>query len=102
MYFFIIKDGRCEVTVNDNPVNYLQTGISFGELAMLHDTKRTATVRTITSCEMWVIDRRSFKQAIQNVCNQTYEATADFVDKIALFNLLTEFQKDQLIRSLIE
>lgn len=45
--FFIVASGRLEVLVNMQRVNLIQKGDTFGELALLHDSPRSATVKTV-------------------------------------------------------
>ena len=39
-----------EVIINNQRVKVLRSGSSFGELALLHDSPRTATIRTLDNC----------------------------------------------------
>lgn len=48
--FFIIDSGKVEIIVNSTTKGYLSPGQSFGELALIHDSQRTATVRTLGPC----------------------------------------------------
>ena len=37
-------------------------GIVLGELALLYNCRRTATVRALTTCVLWSLDRHTFRQ----------------------------------------
>lgn len=50
--FFIIAEGTVEVLVNNKFVKELPKGESFGELALLHGSLRSATIRTLTSTSL--------------------------------------------------
>jgi hypothetical protein len=39
--------------------------LGFGEIAMLYKTQRTSSVRALEECELWVIDRQLFKEAVE-------------------------------------
>ncbi|MFZ0043573.1 MAG: MFS transporter [Solirubrobacteraceae bacterium] len=59
--FFMIERGEVEV------VEYqrcLGTGEGFGEIALLHDVPRTATVRATVQTQLWVLTRRAFIGAV--------------------------------------
>jgi MFS family permease len=61
--FYAIADGEVEI------VEYGRTqgpGSGFGEIALLADVPRTATVRALTDLELWSLDRRSFVAAVNS------------------------------------
>ena len=43
----------------------LSRGEYFGEIALLADVPRTATVRTVTECEFFVLARREFDDLVR-------------------------------------
>ena len=58
--FYIVEAGTLEVFVDGRQVRSLGADDFFGELALLADTPRTATVRAATDCRLWVLPRRAF------------------------------------------
>lgn len=84
---FFVMSGQVEVDVRPRPVR-LGAGQFFGEIGLLHDTVRTATVTTVTECQLLslaVVDFRrllevnpSLKAAIAQIAEQrTAEARAN-------------------------
>ena len=65
-YFYFIAEGKCEVTVNDyfgnsESINkILEKGNYFGEVAILHNTLRTATVKSINYCTFGLLEKNIF------------------------------------------
>jgi signal-transduction protein with cAMP-binding, CBS, and nucleotidyltransferase domain len=100
-YFFIIRSGSCSVLVDGVKQSQLAFGDSFGEIALLHDCLRTASVKTLEKTEVWAIDRNSFKRQIQEHSNADYQTKADFIHKISMFDHLTYEQKDAVIEGLV-
>ncbi|MEN9645300.1 MAG: hypothetical protein RL238_1969 [Actinomycetota bacterium] len=62
--FYIVEAGTAEVLVGGAPVASLTTGDSFGEIALLRDVPRTATVRATADLRLRAIDRRHFLRAV--------------------------------------
>jgi uncharacterized protein YhbP (UPF0306 family) len=66
--FFIITDGEVEVIREDNgqarTVAHLQRGQFFGEMAILRDTPRNATVRAVKPTTLLAMDRDSFRSLV--------------------------------------
>ena len=58
--FYVIRDGRAEVEVDGGRVRSLGPGESFGEVALVQDVPRTATVRALTDLELLTLDRKVF------------------------------------------
>jgi CRP-like cAMP-binding protein len=58
--FYIITDGAVEI-IEDGVLRRRQgAGESFGEIALLHDVKRTATVRAQVPTHLFALDRDPF------------------------------------------
>lgn len=62
--FYLVKDGTLEVYVDTKLVQTLGPGDSFGEIALLRDLPRTATVRAKTPATVFALDRRAFLTAV--------------------------------------
>ena len=58
---YIIQSGRVEIIKSGKRVGELGAGDFFGEIALVSDTKRTATVRCLTACELTVLSREDFQ-----------------------------------------
>lgn len=46
--------------------------IGFGELALLYNTQRNSEVVALSHCELWVIDRITFRQAVEEMIIREY------------------------------
>ena len=63
--FFVIMDGNVEVTRKGKAVRRQGGDDFFGEIALLEDVPRTATVRTKTPVRLFVLTRRDFRALVQ-------------------------------------
>lgn len=64
--FFVIVDGEAEVTRRGKRVAMRGGGDFFGEIALLTDTKRTATVKAVTPLRCFVLTRRDFRRLLDD------------------------------------
>lgn len=62
--FFVIADGSAKVTVEGGEVRTLGPGDYFGEIALLADTKRTATVTAETDLTCWALSSWAFRPIV--------------------------------------
>ena len=76
--FFIIADGEVEVIREDDgqsrAVAHLESGQFFGEMAILRDTPRTATVKATKPTTLLAMDRDAFRALVA----QSLGTTDDF------------------------
>jgi CRP/FNR family cyclic AMP-dependent transcriptional regulator len=64
--FFVIVDGKTEITSKGKPVAARGGGDFVGEIALLEDTKRTATVTAKTPLRVFVLTRQDFRFLVNN------------------------------------
>jgi hypothetical protein len=62
--FFLIEEGEVEVFENGEFRRNEGPGESFGEIALLHDVARTATVRTTVPTKLLMLERDQFLTAV--------------------------------------
>jgi CRP/FNR family cyclic AMP-dependent transcriptional regulator len=65
--FFVIIDGEADVTRNGRRVATCGPGDFFGEIALLENVKRTATVTATTPLRIFVVTGRSFRSLLDDV-----------------------------------
>lgn len=61
---FFIMSGELAVDVQPSPIR-LGRGQYFGEIALLHDTVRTATVTTLSECQLLALDAADFRRLLE-------------------------------------
>ena len=62
--FFVIVDGEVAVTKDGTEIRTLGPGDFFGEIALLEDTPRTATVIAKTPLRFFVLTRQAFRSLL--------------------------------------
>jgi voltage-gated potassium channel len=63
--FYVLREGAATVTINGIEVRTLESGDFFGELAILGDGRRTATVTTAAPSQVLVLFGTEFRQLQQ-------------------------------------
>jgi CRP-like cAMP-binding protein len=76
--FFVVLDGEIAVTRDEDgeaePVTTLGPGDFFGEIAVLRDTPRSATLAASSDCELLAMERDAFRSIVA----QSLGTVADF------------------------
>jgi MFS family permease len=80
--FYVIEDGRLEVMTGGSAVSELGPGDFFGEIALVRNVPRTATVRALTAVSLLALDRDEFVAAVTGHAHSA--AAADAVVRLRL------------------
>mmetsp|Transcript_20666 Transcript_20666/g.35120 ORF Transcript_20666/g.35120 Transcript_20666/m.35120 type:complete len:688 (-) Transcript_20666:138-2201(-) len=72
---YVVEKGELEVTINGTVIREMTTGALLGELALLYDAPRSATVVTKSDSVLWSLRRNIFKRI------QTISATANQIQR---------------------
>ena len=61
-------------------------GECFGELALLYSAPRSATIKAISECYLWGIDRKTFRKKVEDITLAEYDINREFLHKVNLKN----------------
>ena len=62
--FFVLIEGKAEVSVKGKSLGERGAGEFLGEIALLEDTKRTATLTATTPLRLFVLTRQDFRRLV--------------------------------------
>ena len=72
-------------------------GIVLGELALLYNCRRTATVRALTTCVLWFIDRNTFRNIMVSHNQTTRAKHKDFLRKVSLLKSYSDRKLHKIV-----
>lgn len=101
-FFYIIKEGDCELFINENFIKTLKSGESFGELALMHGAPRSGSVKTKGITFLWCLERRNFRKIIDHINKMNYEENKKFISTIPIFTNIEMDIRSMLASNLIK
>uniref|UniRef100_A0A671SA53 cGMP-dependent protein kinase n=1 Tax=Sinocyclocheilus anshuiensis TaxID=1608454 RepID=A0A671SA53_9TELE len=87
---YVMEDGKVEVTKEGMKLCTMGPGKVFGELAILYNCTRTATVQTLTNVKLWAIDRQCFQTIMMRTGLIKHAEYMDFLKSVPTFQGLPE------------
>ncbi|GFU37826.1 hypothetical protein NPIL_457391 [Nephila pilipes] len=92
---FVMEEGKIEVSKGNRFLCTLGPGKVFGELAILYNCTRTATVTALSDCRLWAIERQCFQTIMMRTGLVRQAQYTDFLKSVPTFRKLKE---DMLIK----
>ncbi|XP_017300036.2 cGMP-dependent protein kinase, isozyme 2 forms cD5/T2-like, partial [Diaphorina citri] len=86
----LISEGRVEVSRENKYLSTLAPGKVFGELAILYNCKRTATIKAASDCKLWAIERQCFQTIMMRTGLIRQAEYNDFLKSVPIFKDLPE------------
>ncbi|XP_039148222.1 cAMP-dependent protein kinase type II regulatory subunit isoform X4 [Drosophila simulans] len=99
--FYVIESGVYKVYINDKHINtYNHTGL-FGELALLYNMPRAATVQAETSGLLWAMDRQTFRRILLKSAFRKRKMYEELLNSVPMLKALQNYERMNLADALV-
>ncbi len=79
----------------------IEPGGSFGELALMYNAPRAATVMSAeASCTLWALDRITFRRILMDSTFQRRRLYESFLEEVPLLSTLTRYERSKIADAL--
>ena len=111
-YFYIVEQGNFDVYIHPsgtvqsggqlgNKVSTIGPGGSFGELALMYNAPRAATVVSIDPrSTLWALDRMTFRRIIMDSAFQRRQMYESFLEEVPLLSSLKPYERSKIADAL--
>ncbi|XP_068259373.1 cGMP-dependent protein kinase 2 isoform X1 [Nyctibius grandis] len=89
-HIFVLKEGSLEVFQENKLLSSIPVWAAFGELAILYNCTRTASVKAITNVKTWALDREVFQNIMRVTAQTRQEQYRNFLRSVSLLKNLPE------------
>ena len=103
---YIVESGELDcvkVFKQGEPETFLKKyvpGDSFGELALLYNAPRAATIRAKSDCVLWVLDRETFNNIVKDSAQKKREKYENFLKKVDILSTIDPYELMQVCDAL--
>ncbi|KAK0616112.1 cyclic nucleotide-binding-like protein [Bombardia bombarda] len=112
-FFYVVEKGSFDVYVNSSGalqpgpdgmgqiVGTIEAGGSFGELALMYNAPRAATVISVEShCTLWALDRLTFRRILMESTFARRRMYESFLEEVPLLSSLTPYERSKIADAL--
>ncbi|KAL3316300.1 hypothetical protein Ciccas_005056 [Cichlidogyrus casuarinus] len=99
---YVTAEGSLQVLKENRVLGNMEVGRAFGELALLYNCLRTASVRALSDAKFWTLDRKVYRQIMFASTTSRLEENKHFLQSIPEFRGLSEQKMNKLAEVLEE
>jgi len=105
--FYCVESGSFDIFVEskDHKVSKVAEsgpGGSFGDLALMYNAKRAATVTSTEDSVVWILNRYTFTHVVQQIGEAKIKQYLEFMQEVKLLAPLASYERSQLADALEE
>ncbi|KAJ3113752.1 hypothetical protein HK100_001889 [Physocladia obscura] len=100
-FFYVVETGALDVFVSKNgnpPVKVFEytDGGSFGELALMYNAPRAATVVATADSVLWALDRVTFRRILMENTSRKRRMYEGFLEEVKLLSSLEPYERHKI------
>lgn len=111
-YFYVVESGSFDIFVSSTgkiengpdgmgkQVSTTGPGASFGELALMYNAPRAATVISTGPSILWQLDRVTFRRILMDSAFERRRMYESFLDSVPLLSTLTPYERSKIADAL--
>eukprot|EP00344_Euplotes_crassus_P008989 CAMPEP_0197001444 /NCGR_PEP_ID=MMETSP1380-20130617/6147_1 /TAXON_ID=5936 /ORGANISM="Euplotes crassus, Strain CT5" /LENGTH=340 /DNA_ID=CAMNT_0042419123 /DNA_START=1 /DNA_END=1019 /DNA_ORIENTATION=+ len=98
-YLYVVETGQLQCSKifpgNTEPTNLIvyNPGGAFGELALLYNAPRAATITAIDECLLWGLDRKTFNHIVKDAAVRKREMYDEFLKKVKILQTMDAYER---------
>ncbi|XP_068954405.1 cGMP-dependent protein kinase 2 [Petaurus breviceps papuanus] len=96
-HIFVLAEGRVEVFQGNKLLSSIPMWTTFGELAILYNCTRTASVKAVSNVKTWALDREVFQNIMRRTAQARDEQYRQFLRSVGLLKNLPEDKLTKII-----
>ena len=103
---YVVDSGKLECSKffessNERKVlKVYHSGEAFGELALLYNAPRAATITSVSKAKLWVLDRGTFNHIVKEAAVRKRERYEEFLGKLEILQSLDPYERAQIADAL--
>jgi cAMP-dependent protein kinase regulator len=101
---FVVESGQMDcfkkIEGQEKLVKICKAGDAFGELALLYNCPRAASVVAHEKSVLWQLDRETFNHIVRDAASKRREKYTEFLKKIPILETMEEYERNQMCDAL--
>lgn len=103
---YIVESGEmsCTKVINGSETFLKKYGEGdvFGELALLYNAPRAATIQADTACQLWVLDRTTFNNIVKDASQNKRSKYEQFLSTVPILNNMDKYERSKIADAIKE
>lgn len=99
--FYVIESGYFDIIVNGNTVGKYENKGSFGELALMYNQPRAATIVATSTGSLWAMDRETFRRIVLKNAYNKRKMYENLIDNVPMLKTLDPYERMNVADALV-
>jgi len=104
-FFYVVETGTLDIYISKNGAPPIKVGdygpgASFGELALMYNAPRAATIMATSDCILWALDRITFRKILMENTSRKRKMYELFLEEVPLLSSLEPYERHKIADAL--